>query len=192
MKTIEHYKGLAGEGWKMEAEPHDIKDPANTATLSSWLIFAPGQTPAWSHYIVFGFHLRDIPGAKPAMKRDPRATHEVMILALNPDMGPGITVENFTDRQDLCRAKGTGWFLKPANLAKQFEGTDEELIKLTDLLAKRVVEGALPAEPPLSGGDYWTPYLQHTLLEMRSGPVRVPEKGSIGGTKGPTSGDGLA
>lgn len=179
MRILAHQTGPAGEGWKTEYSPEESKNPAD-ATLSHWIIHAPKQSPAWEYYVIFGVHLRPIPGTPPPVQRHPSATHDIMILALNPKMGDDVRPENYLERINQVRSQGEGWYLTPINFTGQFEGTDDECVRLTDQLARMIIAARLPAEPPMSGGDYWTTYLQYALQEMRS-PVRVSEEGSIGG-----------
>src|SRR5882672_11318792 len=64
-------------------------DPKNWyAGIGNWFIDAPGQSPAWRHYMLSAIHLRAIDGVKPAHLREPGATHEFMMMAMDPDKKP--------------------------------------------------------------------------------------------------------
>ncbi len=115
--------------------------PAQAACLESWIIDAPGQSPAWQQYHVGLIHLREIPGVEPAHKQYPEAQYEIMLHALSPDV---IAVPD--DLQTLRH-------LHPANHVQQFHGiNDEQAVEILRGLVKLVLAGELPAEPLLSTG----------------------------------------
>ena len=144
----------------------DMPDmPEADETVCSWLITAPVFHPAWSQYLLTVVRLRDdVPGFPPPKRQFPGATHEVLVITLNPEHGPY--------RADLCHryAKGGLPFLTPVNIAHQIEGTDEEAAELARWAAWGVVSGHL--EPESSNGAEriragWKSSLVKTLAHIR-------------------------
>lgn len=170
MKTILHLNGRAGDAYKGFIDPTEFTDPAHVASLSIWIIFVPGQSPAWGHYVLCGVHLREIEGVRPPVKRFPDATHEVMLFALDPELGNDLRPENFFERKEAYfKNTGRSGFLDPCNYVGQVrQATDATFTRIVDMMAESIVNGVLPAEGPLSGKDYWTSYVlqaQH-LIEV--------------------------
>lgn len=149
--------GPAGSATKvlMEREPSDRPDWL--ATLGSWFLDCPGQSPAWSHYLLSIIHLRPIPDVKPAVVRFPHATHEVMLIALDPSADPSPT------NQESWR------FLQPINLMEQVQlDDDDQALVLIDEAAQATVNGITWAEPPLSGQvEPWLSILVRTSAHLR-------------------------
>jgi hypothetical protein len=146
--------GRAGRAERCKLVP---KTPAQAANLASWPIEAPGQSPAWSHYLLSVAHLRPMPGVDPPAKQFPEAEHEILLVALDPAIGPR------ADDQE------TWHHLIPANAAVQFGGaTDEEAVRVLDLAAKAVCDGVLPAEPafPRRGQEVWKRAIQETAAHV--------------------------
>lgn len=111
-----------------------------SASLSTWFLRCPGQSIAWDAYLLSVIHLRPITGEMhPPVIRVPHATHEVMLIALDPRLKP-----------DPVRPR-TWRHLTPVNLEEQVELPDDaEAVTLLRLCARQVVDGYLWAEPPLS------------------------------------------
>ena len=133
------------------------------AHIGTWLLHCPGQSPAWEHYMLSAVHLRPIPGeSKPATIKVPGATHEFLVLALNPERTP--TPDN------------PPWpHLTPANVVEQVELPDDAAAaELLALCAQAVVDGVLPAEPPLAGQvEPWRTVLIKSAAHAR-GEVHAP------------------
>lgn len=149
--------GVAGTATEIIAhtEPSDPLDWA--ATLKTWFLYCPGQSPAWSHYGLSVVHLRPIEGVRPAIVHLDGATHEVLLVAYDPQYEP--------KADDM-----TTWrFMLPVNLAHQVRVPDDEAaIKLIDYCAEAVIAGRLWAEPPLTGQTYpWKAALDATAEHLR-------------------------
>lgn len=132
---------------------------AQRACLGSWLIDAPGQSPAWRHYLLSVVHLRPVDGV-PATIVVPHATHEIVVTALDPDRAPSV---GDTD----------SWLmLVPVNVAEQVELPDDAAaVRLLRACAQAVVDGVLPAEPPLAGAvEPWRTSLLRTAAHERGEP----------------------
>jgi hypothetical protein len=109
------------------------------ATVAMWFLDCPGQSSGWRHYHLAIIHLRPIEGVKPAIIRSPGATHEVMLLALDPKPSPSPT-------------NAKSWqYLSPYNYIGQLAlPSDEEAKRGLEAMARGVADGHLWAEPPLS------------------------------------------
>jgi hypothetical protein len=129
-----------------------------SATIATWFLDCPGQSPAWRHYLLSVVHLRPIEGqSHEPVFQFPGATHEVMVVALDPDRKPS-------------PADSETWFhLTPVNVAQQLVLEDDEQAKeLLHLAARAVVSGILPAEPALAGAkEPWQTTLVNTAAHMR-------------------------
>jgi hypothetical protein len=133
---------------------------AQQATVASWLLHCPGQSPAWHHYLLATVHLRPIPGTPPPSITVPGATHEVMLAALDSAAHP---VPERPDRWVM---------LRPMNAVEQVHlPSDGAAAELLEQAAKAVLAGVLPAEPPLSGQrEPW-----HTSMIKTSAHLRGEE-----------------
>lgn len=149
-------KGPAGTATEVLMEGKRAT-PDQTATLSTWFFDCPGQSPFWDNYLLSIIHLRPIEGVKPADIRVPGATHEVLLLALDPNKKPQAT-----------KLKSWSWLL-PMNLCEQVELPDDKAaVVLLAQVAGAVVDGRLWAEPPLSGQkEPWRTVLVRTAAHHR-------------------------
>lgn len=156
LTTGDQLEGVAGTATEILVEG-PFPRPELAATLASWFLHCPGQSPAWSHYVLSVIHLRPIEGARPAVIRVPGATHEVVLLALDPTLEP-----QPTDSE-------TWSFLTPVNVMEQVElPGDDQAVTLCRLSAQAVVAGYFWAEPPLSGQvEPWRTSMIKTAAHLR-------------------------
>ncbi len=70
--------------WKLVHPTKDLARPDLGATIGTWLLDCPGAHPFWQWYFVAAIHLRAIEGVAPAHITRKGATHEVMVMALQP------------------------------------------------------------------------------------------------------------
>lgn len=148
--------GPLGAGYEcLLVDDPDIPD--QQATVTSWFLDCPAQSPAWSHYLLSIIHLRPIPGVRPAVIREPHATHEVMVIALDPRGNP------HPEDTETWR------FLTPVNVCEQVQlPSDADAVELAADCARAVVNGVLWAEPPLSGQkEPWRTVLLKTAAHAR-------------------------
>lgn len=117
--------------------PRDSYRDSHPAGLDAWIITAPHWHPVWSQYNLGVVSLADIPGAPPAKLQRPGVTHELSVVALNPEHGP---------YDALVLPAGGLTFLTPVNIAEQFTATDEQARRLAFLCARAVVDGVLCPE----------------------------------------------
>lgn len=131
------WEGRTGTAHEVIVDRPDTSDA--TATLGAWFLRCPHQSIGWECYVLSVIHLRPIPKVRPAVIRAPGATHELIIIALDPDKDPS--------------PDPTTWHhLVPINLMEQFQvPTDADAVELLDASVRAVLDGELWAEPPLSG-----------------------------------------
>lgn len=142
-------------------------EPDHQAHIGTWLLDCPGQSPAWSHYALMCVHLRPLAGeSKSAHIRFPGATHEILLLALNPETNPSPSADD---------PPGSWDFLRPINLCEQVQlPGDAAAAELLAEAAQAVVDGILWAEPPLSGQkEPWRTCLIKSAAHAR-GEVHAP------------------
>lgn len=151
-------RGPAGTAQEVIIE--EVDRPEQTATLSCWFLYCPGQSFFWSYYYLVVIHLRPIPGVEPPVIRVPHVTHEVGLYALSPDHHPSVTDPD------------TWVPLHPVNVAEQVQLTsDDSAREVLGLVARAVVDGRLWAEPPLSGMvEPWRTVLIKTSAHDRGEP----------------------
>lgn len=161
------YEGPYG---KMEFIDHDTTNPLNAAGVCCYLITAPAYHPVWSQYMLGVVDLKDHDGLPDPKLHFDGATHELMVVALNPDY-----------RQDkasmLHHAKeGTLPFLLPVNIAHQFTASDEEMEAMAWLCGNAITEGRMDPEvgdAPELVREGWLAACVKTLAHFR-GEVHQP------------------
>lgn len=143
----------------IELESSDHVD--QQGTVGAWFLHCPGQSPAWDYYVLAVVHLRPIDGeSKPAAITLPGASHELLLYACDPKGEP-------------TALHPPSWHpLRPFNAVEQFTvPSDDEASELLWLCARAIVNGHLPAEPPLSGArEPW-----HTSVIKTSAHLRGEE-----------------
>lgn len=139
--------------------------PLIAAHVVQWLLTAPQAHPWWSQYSLSVVRLGDYPGV-PEPKLDfPGATHELLVVALQPDEGP-FTVARMQEFQRDGRMP----FLLPVNIAEQFEASDDEMLELASMCAMGVTQGALwpeTGDAPDRVRRQWLGSMVRTLAHIR-------------------------
>lgn len=132
------------------------------ATVGIYIVQAFGAHPLWDHWAVCVIHLRPIDGVPPAKRLFATATHELMIVALNPDaplpeLGPSpITVHT----------------LSPVDVIEQFEvENDAGAAEILALSVKAIVEGYM--SPDQDFRAKWHTAIQRTAEHFRSGLHKI-------------------
>jgi hypothetical protein len=111
---------------------------ARPDTKDAWLIDGDYWHPLWGQYVLAVSTLEEIPGARPVVLHVEGATHEISVLALNPDHPT--TIERLLI--------GPIHFLEPASVCEQFIcPSDEIAVELGFLCARAVCFGQLNPEP---------------------------------------------
>lgn len=138
--------------------------PSAAETVCQWLLTHPQGHPLWSQYLLAVVRLSDNPDFPPPKRQFQGATHELLVVALDPSEGPYApdTMDRFLD--------GTLPFLTPVNIAHQIEGTDAEASQLAAYAARGVTVGALwpeTADAPDRVRAQWKSSLVKTLAHIR-------------------------
>lgn len=131
-------------------------DANRECTISCFKLQVPHAHPFWSTYLWTSVHLRPVGGRPDAQLHFPGATHEFMLLALDPN-----------------NDDGPPWhYLLPPNVVFQMSGSDDECKKLTELFADAVINNGLPVE---DGGralsNMWKQTCYASLDHLRGHPI---------------------
>lgn len=132
--------------------------PDKTAQLSAWVITAPCWHIFWSQYMIAVVSLAEFPGIDPPVIDFPGATHELMVIALNPDHGP-YDARNVTPENPVV-------YMLPHNICEQFTTTDKRAIELCELFAGAVIDGRMcpeTIEDPVYVRSVWRQTISVTL-----------------------------
>jgi len=140
--------------WEAEKKPH--------AGLAGFVVFATGYHPFWSEWLVMSCHLRDEPGVPPAKKQFPEATHELQIVALDPESVV------YPDSAKKSKVK----HLTPVDQIVQVVATDQEMIRIVELAATAIV--SCNCSPDQDYRSWWKPAVENGLKHMRGKPCGGP------------------
>lgn len=160
---------IVGRYGRADLVPFDPNHPRAAETVTIWLIDAPGWTPAWSKYHLCAVRLRDnVPGMPAPRRHFDGATHEIVLMALNPDFP--VTVEQLGDPDYQLQ------WLEPVNLVHQVEATDAEIVDLVGAMARGIVREGMAPEPPLGRASFridWAVAITKSLAHQR-GETHAP------------------
>ena len=165
MKTAlgKKLEGPAGTAQEVLYTRDETDDLAWTASVSLWFLDCPDQSLAWRNFILGCVHLRPIEGVKPAILKDPSATHEIILFALDPKDNPDPLNPDTWTR------------LSPINLVEQVMVPGDALAtEILETCARQVVDGYLWAEAPLSG--QYEPWRTQLALLAEHARGEHPEK----------------
>lgn len=145
--------------------------PADTPrfgqTVCHWLLTAPVYHPLWTQYLLACVRLDDnAAGFPPPRLQFVGATHELLVLALNPERG----VQDETTMAGYAEAGGGLPFLTPINIAEQFQATDDEMVQVCNLACLAVVNCRLNPETDHTsqhGQEGWLAAVTKTLAHIR-------------------------
>jgi hypothetical protein len=133
---VTEHRGVYGRAQRIEIAP-DARNASES--VCCYLITAPIYHPLWTQYRLDVIKLRDIQGMPPPILKFEGATHELMVLALNPEHG------HWTPEK-LDGGRVATPYLTPVNIAEQYTATDDEMRHTADLCAQAVVHGVLNPE----------------------------------------------
>ena len=168
--TEEEFVGRAGTSLRL---PLDRSRKDYACTVASWLLTQSKAHPAWTQYSLCGVKLAWTPGFPPPRLQFPEATHEIVLVVLDPRAGTQTpeTMRRYADTNDPEYGKLP--ILTPINIAWQFEGTDEECEKLVAAAAWGVANGVLwpeTGDAPTYIRNSWAGSLKLTLSHLRGIP----------------------
>lgn len=138
--------------------------PTDGPEVAHWLFTADRVQlhPVWDQWVIACVGLGEVPGLPPPHLQFEGATHEVLIITVDPDHP--VTPE-------LVAQPGAKLhYLQPINLAHQFTATDDEMRLLCAGVAWAIVHGYEPPEPPLDYGSFregWLVSMVKTLAHLR-------------------------
>lgn len=126
--------------------------------VCSYLVRFPGAHAFWDRWLVTAVHLRAEPaGAKPPVVTLPGATHEVLIVALDP--------EHY--RADPRDHDGIS-HLTPVDCAYQVAGlTDRQAAQIVELMVQTMCGSAW--SPDSDFGRLWCQRIEHAAMCLRAG-----------------------
>jgi hypothetical protein len=130
-------------------------------SVVQWLLTAPQFHPCWTQYLLLCDRLIHVEGIAEPMLVFPEATHEVLVVALDPSNGV-LTPESIEEKLP--------GYLTPVNIDLQFKATDAEMKEVMLLLAMHIVIGLLDPESsnyPEQCQVVWRRNIEGTLEHMR-------------------------
>lgn len=156
------FAGVAGRAWTVPLVPPDERPvPDWRGTVAAWIVDAPAAHPLWNFYCVCVIHLRVIDGVRPAIVRLEGATHELMILALDPGH-PVPALEAFGRCESPLR------WLSPIDVMEQFIVADDAQAEhLGELATRAIVDGLL--SPDQDFRRAWARAIAHTASHLAEG-----------------------
>jgi hypothetical protein len=138
--TIEGF----AKAWRIDMEAVRAKLGTNNddATVASWIVYAPWSHPFWPYVLIAAVHLRDLPGqSKPPTVHLAGATHEIFVVAMNPDNYP----PKIGDFNQL---------LSPINFSGQWiAASDEDAANRVEATVREICEGKL--NPDTDATQQW-------------------------------------
>lgn len=140
--------------------------PKAAQTVAYWLLDAPHYHPFWSQYVLAVVRLDDVPGFPPPVLHFDGATHELHVVAINPEGG---TLDEHMLTSVMLSGGSVG-YLFPISVAHQFTATDDEMRSLAAWCAYGVTVGALNPETgdaPAAIREAWLGSCVKTLAHMR-------------------------
>ena len=135
-------------------------NPRHGTTVAWWLLTGPWH-PLWTQFAICVVHLRDTPGLPPAELHYPGATHELLVMALDPSHVH--TPEGLANSQPLH-------YLRPLDFVHQFTATDDEMRELARCLANACAAGQLTPSTDDNRTHYreqWLTSCLRTLAHIR-------------------------
>lgn len=151
--------GAFGEAWLIRMGPPGTRGSVDVdAALAGWIVRAPHAHPLWRYWMLSVVHLRPLEGGKPPQLRFPEATHEIVIVALNPehplpplDHAPGWPVH----------------YLTPIDVCEQMVvPNDAVAVEIAGLCVRAICDGASPDQ---DHRRWWAHTIGATAAHYREG-----------------------
>lgn len=158
------HSGAFGKAWKCEyTQPETLTDQERAAFETScgeYLIHAPQAHPFWTWYYMAGISLRDdIPGSPPASRQFEGATHELVVLSLDPDHAAPLPNGEFGQHGQLHPLS------PPDHVVQTMHVNDEQFGEILDRFAQAVVNGVL--SPDSDYRESWRQTMMNTTDHFR-------------------------
>lgn len=129
--------GPFGEAWPVRMGPLGTRGSVDLdAALAGWIVLAPHAHPLWRYWMLSVVHLRPLEGGKPPQLRFPEATHEIVIMALNPEHPPPPLDHS------------PNWpvhYLTPIDVCEQIDApSDAAAVEVAEWCVRAICNGASP------------------------------------------------
>lgn len=148
-------QGAHGKAWRIDFARW--QEPVRAA-ICGWIVEAPHAHPIWHSYFLTAVHLRPMDGCQPAHIFLPGATHEIMVIALDP---------SHTPRLDRSSA-----YLTPMNFTGQWIAEcDEAALAKVEASVDEILAGML--NPDTDGIRQWVERYSASNLKV---PVALADK----------------
>lgn len=153
--------GSGGQAWRIRLPPVGQRArPDHDATVDAWIVRVPGAHVCWDHWALTVVHLRSIAGVRAAHRHVPEATHEFLILALNP--------EKPLPPLDAAHAGFQIHWLTPIDVCMQFMArSDAVAAEILELAVTSIVDGH--ASPDQDWRPWWTRAIAETAQHFADG-----------------------
>lgn len=152
------YQGVYGQAWQFRGE---LKDEAWRVDrwCGTWLVRCPGAHPFWSFHTIQAISLAEHPEQpNPPFLRFPGATHELMVLALNPEHDAGI---------DPDVMESMKWMVPPDFAGQAILPSDAHAKELVEFAARACCDGVIVPDSDFRA--HWQGMLDRTAEHMRIG-----------------------
>jgi len=130
MQPSPTFRGPNGVAWEVPLPEHETSH----AQLCQWLIFAPGAHPLWRYHVIVVVHLREMNGQQ-AKLAFPGASHELMVLAVDPDAEDTIEPEEPETQ--------VPWLMPPDAVVQFIVANDEQARRVARFAAEACTRGLI-------------------------------------------------
>lgn len=159
--TTPDFTGKYGKAWRVHMPPVGQRGrPDVDASIDMFIVQRRGAHVLWDHWGVTMIHLRPIEGCRPPHITVPGATHELMIVALNPEKPlPPLN----SAAPDFAPA-----YLTPIDIAQQFICPDDAFAQhLLELSVDAIIAGYI--SPDEDARRDWQASIATTLEHYQDG-----------------------
>jgi hypothetical protein len=129
--------------------------------VDGWLLHVRGAHPLWCYWMLAVIHLRPIASVRPPHVRFEGATHELMVVALDPNVP-------LPDLDAVGRGDASFQVLTPIDVCEQFAVQDDaQASQLCEMAVGVCVNGQ--ASPDQDWRRWWTGAIAETAKHLREG-----------------------
>ena len=147
-----------GQAWRIDLDAARRATQIKDGSVSAWIVHAPGAHLCWDHYIFSIIHLREVEGMPAPTLRYPDATHEMLIMALDPGF-------SLPDPRQFIKCA----YLQPADFIEQCRLPDDAAAdELLETLVILAVDGLI--SPDTDYRQVWTAALWQTAKRLNPNP----------------------
>jgi hypothetical protein len=159
------FAGVGGSAWRLELPAVGQRRTRDEdGTVGGFILHVPGAHVLWDHYAISVVHLRPIEGVRAPTKRFETATHEFLIMSLNPEQ----PLPSSLRVDDEFRLN----YLTPIDVVEQFEVPDDVgADHILEMAVRAIVDGF--ASPDQDWRLWWAGAIKATAAHYRDGTHRV-------------------